>query len=108
MIVPVMAISNLALTRQIYSEETNGAHAHYREPVPLSGRSLNMVFSTFILRYVESKFTLLTYLMENNTVITVISYCTKGLNNSKTKQKPIPTIHNKSIKSRVFNLTEGS
>ena len=46
--------------------------------------------------------------MENNTVITVISYCTKGLNNSKTKQKPIPTIHNKSIKSRVFNLTEGS
>ena len=60
-----------------------------------------MVFSTFILRYVESKFTLLTYLMENNTVITVISYCTKGLNNSKTKQKPIPTIHSKSIKSRV-------
>ena len=36
MIVPVMAISNLVLTRQIYSEETNGAHAHYREPVPLS------------------------------------------------------------------------
>ena len=33
MIVPVMAISNLVLTRQIYSEETNGAHAHYREPV---------------------------------------------------------------------------
>ena len=36
MIVQVMAISNLVLTRQIYSEETNGAHAHYREPVPLS------------------------------------------------------------------------
>ena len=36
MIVPVMVISNLVLTRQIYSEETNGAHAHYREPVPLS------------------------------------------------------------------------
>ena len=35
MIVPVMAIPNLVLTRQIYSEETNGAHAHYREPVPL-------------------------------------------------------------------------
>ena len=35
MIVPVMAISNLVLTRQIYSEETNGAHAQYREPVPL-------------------------------------------------------------------------
>ena len=33
MIVPVMAISNLVLTRQIYSEEINGAHAHYREPV---------------------------------------------------------------------------
>ena len=35
MIVPVMAISNLVLTWQIYSEETNGAHAHYHEPVPL-------------------------------------------------------------------------
>ena len=37
MIVPVMAISNLVLTQQIYSEEPNGAHAHYREPVPLIG-----------------------------------------------------------------------
>ena len=36
MIVPIMAISNLVLTQQIYSEETNGAHAHYREPVPLN------------------------------------------------------------------------
>ena len=36
MIVPVMAILNLVLTQQIYSEETNGAHAHYREAVPLS------------------------------------------------------------------------
>ena len=36
MIVPVMAIWNLVLTQQIYSEETNGTHAHYREPVPLS------------------------------------------------------------------------
>ena len=35
MIVPVMAISNLVLTQQIYPEETNGAHARYREPVPL-------------------------------------------------------------------------
>ena len=35
MIVPVIAILNLVLTRQIYSEETNGAHVHYREPVPL-------------------------------------------------------------------------
>ena len=43
MIVPVMAISNLVLTQQIYSEEaeeTNGAHAHYREPVPLLTNSL--------------------------------------------------------------------
>ena len=31
MIVPVMAISNLVLTRQIYSEETNGPHAHNRD-----------------------------------------------------------------------------
>ena len=37
-IVPVMAISNLVLTQQIYSEQKNGAHAHYREPVPLSWR----------------------------------------------------------------------
>ena len=36
MIVPVMAISNLVLTRQIYSEEANGAHAHNRDRVPLS------------------------------------------------------------------------
>ena len=35
MTVLVMAISNVVLTRQIYSEEANGAHAHYREPVPL-------------------------------------------------------------------------
>ena len=35
MTVPVMVISNLVLTRQIYSEETNGAHVHYPEPVPL-------------------------------------------------------------------------
>ena len=67
-----------------------------------------MVFSSFILWYVESQFTLLTYLMKNNTLITVISYCTKGLNNSKSKQKPIPTKHNKSIKSTVFYLIEGS
>ena len=33
MIVPVMAISNLVLTQQIYSEETNGAHAHNRDRV---------------------------------------------------------------------------
>ena len=36
MIVPVMAISNLVLARQIYSEETNGAHTHNRDRVPLN------------------------------------------------------------------------
>ena len=36
MIVPVMAISNLKLTQQIYSEETNGTHAHDRDRVPLN------------------------------------------------------------------------
>ena len=35
MIEPVMVISNLVLTQQICSEETNGAHVHYREPVLL-------------------------------------------------------------------------
>ena len=35
MIVPVMVISNLVLTEQIYSEKTNGAHAHKRDRVPL-------------------------------------------------------------------------
>ena len=42
MIVQVMAISNLVLTRQIYSEKTNGAHAHYCEPVPLSFISVEL------------------------------------------------------------------
>ena len=42
MIVPVMAISNLVLTQQMYSEETNGAHAHYREPVPLTHALLEL------------------------------------------------------------------
>ena len=35
MIAPDMAISNLVLTQQIYSEKTNGAHAHSRDRVPL-------------------------------------------------------------------------
>ena len=35
MIVPVMAILNLVLTRQIYSEEINGVHAHNCDRVPL-------------------------------------------------------------------------
>ena len=36
MIVPVMAISNLVLAQQIYSEGANGEHAHNRDRVPLS------------------------------------------------------------------------
>ena len=48
MIAPVMAISNLVLTRQIYSEETNGAHAHYREPVPLKEGFLRYDFEGLI------------------------------------------------------------
>ena len=35
MIVQVMSISNFVLTQQIYSEETNGAHRHNRDSVPL-------------------------------------------------------------------------
>ena len=49
MIVPVMAISNLVLTQQIYSEETNGAHAHYREPVPLN-RLHEKITSVLVLK----------------------------------------------------------
>ena len=48
MIVPVMAISNLVLTQQIYSEETNGAHAHYREPVPLIRWFVSKALHSFI------------------------------------------------------------
>ena len=48
MIVPVMAISKLVLTQQIYSEETKGAHAHYREPVPLNKIKTEVSFETFI------------------------------------------------------------
>ena len=36
MIVPVMVISNLLLTQQFYSEETNGAHARNRDRVLLN------------------------------------------------------------------------
>ena len=42
MIVPVMAISNLVLTQQIYSEETNGSHAYNRDGVPLIGGWLQL------------------------------------------------------------------
>ena len=48
MIVPVMAISNLVLTQQIYSEETNGAHAYYREPVPLRWKFVMIRITTDI------------------------------------------------------------
>ena len=36
MIVRVMAIWNLVLTQQIYSEEKNAVHAHNRGCVPLT------------------------------------------------------------------------
>ena len=39
-----MAISNLVLTQQIYSEETNGAHAHCHEPVPFISMLENLVY----------------------------------------------------------------
>ena len=41
MIVRVMAISNLVLTQQIYSEETIGAHAHNRDCLPLKASAIN-------------------------------------------------------------------
>ena len=41
MIVPIMEISYLVLTQQIYSEETNGAHAHNRDRVPLKSLILS-------------------------------------------------------------------
>ena len=46
MIVPVIVISNLVLTRQIYYEETNGEHAHYRQPVPLKAFDTRGILST--------------------------------------------------------------
>ena len=54
MIVPVMAISNLVLTQQIYSEETNGAHAHYREPVPLNWTVLHLPYITLLPQIYQS------------------------------------------------------
>ena len=36
------------LTRQIYSEETNGAHAHYREPVPLNTIQFGFTVTAFV------------------------------------------------------------
>ena len=51
MIVPVMAISNLVLTQQIYSEETNGAHAHNRDRVPSSGYICNKIYICMSLNF---------------------------------------------------------
>lgn len=45
MIVPEMAISNLVSTQQIYSEKTNGAHAHNRDRVPLRPNMNQTIFS---------------------------------------------------------------
>ena len=45
MIVPEMAISNLVLTRQKYSEEANGAYAHNPWSRPFKGLvSLNFMW----------------------------------------------------------------
>ena len=43
MIVRVMAISNLELTQQIYSEETIGVQAHNRDRVPLSSNIIKIL-----------------------------------------------------------------
>ena len=56
MIVPVMAISKLVLTQQIYSEETNGAHAHYREPVPLKECHFRLRVFTVLLDFLIQLF----------------------------------------------------
>ena len=55
MIVPVMAISNLVLTQQIYSEETKGAHAPCRQPVPLKQAYIDKTLTTtkFILDHIQ-------------------------------------------------------
>ena len=50
MIVPVMAISNLVLTQQIYSEKINGTHAHNRDRVPLKwAKRKYLYFHIFLL-----------------------------------------------------------
>ena len=67
MIVPVIAISNLVLTRQIFSEETNGARAHYREPVPL--RWLPRVFT--------NNPSYLAYVTERNLVTLSLRFCSR-------------------------------
>ena len=49
MIVRVMAISNLELTQQIYSEETIGAQAHNRDRVPLSSNIIKILLRLFFI-----------------------------------------------------------
>ena len=50
MIVPVMAISNLLLTQQIYSEKINGTHANNRDRVPLKwAKRKYLYFHIFLL-----------------------------------------------------------
>ena len=48
MIVPIMAISNIVLIQQIYSGETNGAHAHNRDRVPLKQYFALLFFARLI------------------------------------------------------------
>ena len=77
MIVPVMAISNLVLTRQIYSEETNGAHAHYREPVPLNVLLFSFNFSLALGRFLLE--IILQYKISRiYQELTLKKYCTKN------------------------------
>ena len=49
MIVRVMAISNLELAQQIYSEETIGAQAHNRDRVPLSSNIIKILLRLFFI-----------------------------------------------------------
>ena len=87
MIVPVMAISNLVLTQQIYSEETNGAHAHYREPVPLKSKCnphgsnllVMMLHSCYFFGLIPFLFLISRYLMGEEgycltTLVTALAY----------------------------------
>ena len=60
-----MAISNLVLTQQIYSEEPNGAHAHYREPVPLTlSEFARHEFTNLWLETLPDTFSYLSYFKE--------------------------------------------
>ena len=84
MIVPVMAISNLVLTRQIYSEETNGAHAHYREPVPLKfGRGKH---EYNLLSWIDLRLTSSSYINVTN------SYCKGNIAYGKIHKNEGPSV----------------